>query len=88
MATKTPTPRRKSLKKSVKATINPEKEKWIQGAIKKPGALKEQLGIAKDKTIPVKTLAKVASKGGKLGQRARLAQILKKIGPKKGKKKG
>lgn len=54
-------------------------EKWIKNAIKKPGALHEQLGIKKDKKIPAKTLAKAAKKGGKLGQRARLAQTLKKL---------
>lgn len=52
-------------------------EKWIQKAIKKPGALREQLGVKKGKTIPAKTLATAAKKSGKLGQRARLAQTLK-----------
>ena len=54
-------------------------EKWIQKAIKKPGALRAQLGVAKGKTIPAATLAKAAKAGGKLGQRARLAQTLKKM---------
>ena len=54
--------------------------KWIQGAIKKPGALHSQLGIAKGKTIPKATLQKTAKKGGKLGRRARLAQTLAKLG--------
>lgn len=53
--------------------------KWIQKAIKKPGALHKQLGIAKGKKIPAKTLASAAKKGGKLGARARLAMILKKM---------
>jgi len=52
---------------------------WIQKAIKKPGALHKQLGIKEGKKIPSKTLAKAAKKGGKLGQRARLAQTLKKL---------
>lgn len=52
-------------------------EKWIQKAIKKPGALKQSLGVAKDKPIPAKKLAAAAKKPGKLGQRARLAQTLK-----------
>ena len=51
--------------------------KWIQSAIKKPGALKKSLGVAKDKPIPAKKLAAAAKKPGKLGQRARLAQTLK-----------
>ena len=56
---------------------------WIAGAIKKPGALHEQLGVPKGKKIPAKKLAKAASAPGKLGQRARLAETLK--GFKKGK---
>jgi hypothetical protein len=55
-------------------------EKWIQGAIKKPGALRAQLGVKGDKPIPAKKLNAAADKGGKLGQRARLAQTLKKMG--------
>ena len=55
-------------------------EKWIQSAIKKPGALRSQLGVKGDKPIPAKTLNAAAQKGGKLGQRARLAQTLKKMG--------
>lgn len=54
-------------------------EKWIQKAIKKPGALKKQLGLSPKKPIPPKTLAKAAKAPGKLGQRARLAQTLKKL---------
>lgn len=53
--------------------------KWIQGAIKHPGALKKQLGVASDKKIPAKTLASAAKKPGKVGQRARLAQTLSKL---------
>lgn len=53
--------------------------KWIQEAIKKPGALKKELGVKEGKTIPAKTLAKAAKAPGKLGQRARLAQTLKKM---------
>lgn len=54
-------------------------EKWIQKAIKKPGALRSQLGVKGDKPIPAKKLAAAAKKPGKLGQRARLAQTLKKM---------
>ena len=56
-----------------------EAEKWIKGAIKKPGALKKQLGVPADEPIPAGKLAAAAKKGGKLGQRARLAQTLKKM---------
>jgi hypothetical protein len=50
---------------------------WIKGAIKKPGALHEQLHVPKGEKIPAKKLAKAAKAPGKLGQRARLAQTLK-----------
>jgi|TARA_R100001163_G_C5030312_1_gene170707 hypothetical protein len=53
--------------------------KWIQKAIKKPGSLRKSLGIKKGKKIPAKKLAAAAKKKGKLGQRARLAQTLKKM---------
>lgn len=56
-----------------------EEEKWIQQAIKKPGALKKQLGVASDEPIPAGKLKAAAEKGGKLGQRARLAMTLKKL---------
>ena len=52
-------------------------EKWIQNAIKKPGALRSALGVKKSKTIPSTKLSAAAKKPGKLGQRARLAQTLK-----------
>jgi hypothetical protein len=54
-------------------------EKWIQKAIKKPGALKSALGVKAGKTIPAAKLAKAAKAPGKLGQRARLAETLKKM---------
>jgi len=50
---------------------------WIAGAVKNKGALHRQLGIPQGKPIPTNALAVAASKGGKLGQRARLAQTLK-----------
>lgn len=52
---------------------------WIQGAIKKPGALREALGAKKGEPIPKAKLAAAAKKGGKLGQRARLAITLGKM---------
>lgn len=54
-------------------------EKWIKKAIKKPGALHKELGIPAGKKIPAKKLNAAAKKGGKLGQRARLAKTLKKM---------
>lgn len=55
-------------------------EKWIQSAIKKPGALRKALGVKSGEKIPAKKLAAAAKKPGKLGQRARLAKTLKKLG--------
>jgi len=52
-------------------------EKWIQKAIKKPGALRKSLGVKKGEKIPEKKLASAAKKPGKMGQRARLAKTLK-----------
>jgi hypothetical protein len=54
-------------------------QKWIQEAIKQPGALRQQLGVKEGKKIPAKKLASAAKAPGKLGQRARLAQTLKKM---------
>ena len=59
------------------------KEKWIQKAVKKPGALHKQLGVPAGEKIPAGKLAAAAKKGGKMGQRARLAQTLSKIAKKK-----
>jgi hypothetical protein len=55
-------------------------EKFIQKAIKKPGALRAALGVKEGKTISAKKLAKAAKAPGKLGQRARFAETLKKLG--------
>ena len=50
---------------------------WIKDAIKKPGALRKELGAKSGQPIPAKKLAAAAKKPGKIGQRARLAQTLK-----------
>ena len=55
-------------------------EKWIQKAIKKPGALRSSLGVKSGEKIPAGKLAKAAKASGKLGKRARLAQTLGKLG--------
>lgn len=54
-------------------------EKWIQKAIKKPGALRSAMGVKEGEKIPAKKLAKAAKAPGKMGQRARLAQTLSKL---------
>jgi hypothetical protein len=53
--------------------------KWIQKAIKKPGALRAQLGVKEGEKIPQGRLRAAAKKSGKLGQRARLAITLGKL---------
>jgi hypothetical protein len=50
---------------------------WIQGAIKKPGALRASLGVKKGANIPAAKLNAAAQKPGKMGARARLAKTLK-----------
>ena len=52
-------------------------EKFIQRAIKHPGALHKELHVPKGEKIPAKKLAKAAKAPGKLGQRARFAETLK-----------
>lgn len=52
-------------------------KKWVQSAIKKPGALHKEMGIPASKKIPTAKLEKAAHAKGKLGQRARLAETLK-----------
>ncbi len=68
------------MKPSRKVAKGGSKGDWIRDAIKKPGALRAQLGISKGKKIPDKMLAKASKAPGKLGQRARLAQTLGKMG--------
>jgi len=51
-------------------------EKFIQKAIKHPGALHKQLHVPQGEKIPQKKLNAATKKGGKLGQRARFAKIL------------
>ena len=41
------------------------KEKWIQEAIKKPGALRSSLGVKKGEKIPAAKLEKAASTCGR-----------------------
>lgn len=52
-------------------------KKFIQEAIKKPGALHKALHVPEGKKIPEKKLAAAAKKPGKMGKRARLAETLK-----------
>ena len=80
VGTKVPETRKKGgmVKSSAQTSVIKAKDgKWIQKAIKKPGALRASLGVKKGKDIPVKKLNKAAKKKGKLGQRARLAKTLR-----------
>ena len=56
------------------------KEKWIQGAIKHPGALHKSLGVKKGEKIPESKLkAAEHSKNPTTRKRAHLAETLKKM---------
>ena len=52
-------------------------KKWIQGAIKRPGALHRALGVPQGKKIPAKKLSAAKKKGGRLARMANLATTLK-----------
>lgn len=52
---------------------------WIAGAIRHPGALHRQMGVPKGQKIRLGAIRAAAAKGGKLGQRARLALTLRKM---------
>ena len=55
-------------------------DKWIQGAIKHPGALHRELGVPEGKKIPEKKLARARrSKNPTLRRRANLARTLGKM---------
>lgn len=62
------------------------KKNFIAGAIKHPGALREELHVKKGHKIPVAKLKKAAHHTGVEGRRARLAMTLKKLGHRKHKK--
>lgn len=53
--------------------------KWIQKAIKHPGALHKELHVPEGKKIPAKKLNAAAKAKGVEGKRARLAKTLKKL---------
>lgn len=56
--------------------------KWIKNAIKpqNKGQLHKDLGVPQGKPIPAGKLAAAAKAPGKVGQRARFAETMKKIG--------
>jgi hypothetical protein len=58
-----------------------EAKKWIQSAIRHPGALHKELGVKAGEKIPAKKLEKAThSKNPTLARRARLAETLKGLG--------
>jgi len=62
-------------------------KKFIQSAIKKPGQLHRDLGVPQGQKIPESKIKAAAARGGKVGQRARFAETLKKM-PHRGGKRG
>jgi len=52
-------------------------EKWIQKAIKHPGALHKALGVPADKKIPAKKLAVKSTDSPKMAKRKTLAKTLR-----------
>ena len=44
------------LKEGVNLWEEEKEEKWMQGAVKKPGALHKELGVPEDETIPMSTI--------------------------------
>lgn len=76
------------LKQEFNTTKNKEKpmaKKFIQEAIKHPGALHKELKVPAGKKIPVKKLKAAEKKGGLVAKRAHLAETLRKL-PKRGAK--
>lgn len=63
-----------------------KRKRFIQGAIKKPGALRKTAGVKKGQKIPRKKLLAMAKKKGKTGQRARFALTLRKMSKKRRRK--
>lgn len=55
------------------------KKKFIQAAIKRPGALHKALGVPPEEKIPVSKIKKAAKSKGRLGRQARFALTLRKF---------
>lgn len=72
--------------KEMKKMYKKKKKNWIAGAIKHPGALHRELGVKEGEKIPARRLASAAKKPGVEGRRARLAETLRGLHHKKGKK--
>jgi hypothetical protein len=62
-----------------KSKADSNSDKWIQGAVKKPGALHNALGVPMDKKIPAKKLAIKATDSPLMKKRKNLAKTFKKM---------
>ena len=66
-------------------TTRDKSKYWISGAIKHPGALREELHVKKGEKIPAKKLVKASHcTNPTLAKRANLAQTLKKLNKRHG----
>lgn len=54
-------------------------KQWIQDAVKRPGQLRRDLNVPAGQPIPASKLAKAARRDDAVGQRARLALVLRKL---------
>jgi hypothetical protein len=59
-------------------------KKFIQSAIKRPGALHRALGVPQGQKIPPSKIAAAAKGSGRVAKEARFAQTLSKLRKKKG----
>ena len=53
------------------------KKNWIAGATKNKGGLHSSLGVPEGQKIPDEEISAAASRPGRVGKQARLAQTLK-----------
>jgi hypothetical protein len=51
------------------------KKKWIQGAIKRPGALRRKAGVKEGENIPQSKLASMAATAKRTGDTTTLRQV-------------
>jgi hypothetical protein len=56
-----------------------KRSRWIQKAIRKPGALHKDLGVPEGEPIPVGALKEAAKGNSRTAKRARLAMTLRKF---------
>jgi hypothetical protein len=72
------------MKPPAKRKRKSSKKKWIQGAIKRPGALRKKLGVKPGKKITAAQLRKASrSKNPRTRRQANLAKTLKKMSRKR-----